>query len=127
MRTATAQTAAGFRNILFATDFSFAAAHAIPYVQRIAKHYDANVVALHVRPPAVNPMTQPTYWPDEETVRRENEVLRQQLLDTFAGIHTTPLIEEGDIGSQLQEAIAKNSSDLVVIGTRGRIACMSFD
>ena len=120
MKSATARTAVGFRNILFATDFSSAAAHAIPYVKRIAKHYDANLVALHVRPVAVNPMTQPTYWPDEETIQKENEEHREQLLDTFAGIPTTALIEEGDIQSRLQEAIEKNSADLVVIGTRGR-------
>jgi nucleotide-binding universal stress UspA family protein len=120
MKTATARTSAGFCNILFATDFSSASAHAIPYVKRIAKHYDANLVALHVRPPVVSPMTEPAYWPDEETIRKENEVLREQLLDTFAGIRTTPLIEEGDIQSWLQEAIAKNNTDLVVVGTRGR-------
>ena len=120
MKTATARTAVGFRNILFATDFSSAAAHAIPYVKRIAKHYDANLVALHVRPPAVNPMTQPASWPDEETIRKENEEYREQLLDTFAGTRTTALIEEGDVQSQLQEAMAKNNTDLVVIGTRGR-------
>ncbi len=120
MKTATAQTAVNFRNILFATDFSSAAAHAIPYVKRIAKRYDANLVALHVRPPVINPMTEPAYWPSEETIRQENEEHRDQLLDTFAGIRTTPLIEEGDIQSRLQDAIAKNNTDLVVIGTRGR-------
>jgi nucleotide-binding universal stress UspA family protein len=120
MKTAPARDAVGFRNILFATDFSFAAAHAIPYVKRIAKRYDANLVALHVRPPAVDPMAQPAYWPDEETIRKENEGYQAQLLETFAGISTTPLIEEGDIQSHLQAAIAKNDTELVVIGTRGR-------
>jgi len=120
MKTATARTALGFRNILFATDFSSAAAHAIPYVKRIAKHYDSNLVALHVRPPAVNPMTQPAYWPDDETIRQENEDYREQLLETFAGIPATALVEEGDIQFRLQEAITKNNIDLVVIGTRGR-------
>ena len=120
MKTATVQTAVGFRNILFATDFSSAAAHAIPYVKRIAKHYDANLVALHVRPVAVNPMTQPAYWPDQETIRKENEEYREQLLDTFAGIRTTAIIEEGDVQSRLQEAMAQNDIDLVVVGTRGR-------
>ena len=120
MKTATARTAVGFRNILFATDFSTAAAHAIPYVKRIAKHYDANLVALHVRQPAVNPMIQPPSWPDEETIRKENEEYRGQLLNIFTGIRTTALIEEGDIQSRLQEAMAKNNTDLVVIGTRGR-------
>ena len=120
MKSATARTAVGFRNILFATDFSPAAAHAIPYVKRLAKHYDANLVALHVRPPSVNPMTQPMSWADGETARKQNEELRNELLDTFAGIHTTALVEEGDIQSQLRDANQKNNTDLVVIGTRGR-------
>jgi nucleotide-binding universal stress UspA family protein len=118
MKTGVTQTA-GFRNILFATDFSPAAAHAIPYIKRIAKYYDANLIVLHVRPSAVNPMTEPAYWPDEETARKENEMLRQQLLDTFAGIRTIALIQEGNIQFRLREAITKNNSDLVVIGTRG--------
>ena len=109
MKTATARTAVCFRNILFATDFSSAAAHAIPYVKRIAKHYDADLVALHVRPPAVNPMTQPGTWPDEETTRKQKEEYRDELLGTFAGIRTTVLIEEGDIQSRLQEAIEKTT------------------
>ena len=120
MKTATARTAMGFRNILFATDFSSAAAHAIPYVKRLAKYYDANLVALHVRPPSVNSMTQPMSWPHGETARKQNEELRNQLLDTFAGIHITALVEEGDIQSQLRNAIQTNDTDLVVIGTRGR-------
>jgi len=38
MKAATARTAVRFRSILFATDFSPAAAQAIPYVKKIAKH-----------------------------------------------------------------------------------------
>jgi hypothetical protein len=74
MKTATAQTASGFANILFATDFSSAAAHALPYVKGIAKHYDANLVAFHLRPPAVNIMTEPSSWPkDIEAAKAEDE------------------------------------------------------
>jgi len=123
MKTATVRTAVPFRNIrniLFATDFSSAAAHAIPYVKRIAKHYDADLIALHVRPPAVNPITQPPTWLDEETIRKQNKELRYELLNTFAGIRTNVLIEEGDIQSRLQKAMEQNNTDLVVIGTRGR-------
>jgi universal stress protein family protein len=65
-------------------------------------------------------MTQPLSWPDGETIRKENEGLLNELLETLAGIHTTALVEEGDIQSRLQDAIRKNNIDLVVIGTRGR-------
>ena len=120
MTTTGVRTEVRFRNILFATDFSPASAHAIPYVKRLAKHYDADLVAIHVRPPAVNPMTQPATWPDEETIRKGNEESQERILHTFTGIRTNAIIEEGDIGSRIQNAIKRNNIDLVVIGTRGR-------
>jgi nucleotide-binding universal stress UspA family protein len=121
MKAATAKTAVGFRNILFATDFSTAAANAIPYVKRIAKHYEANLVALHVHTPTVNPMTPPENWPAleeaEKAIEREH---REVLLRTFDGIPTQVVIEEGSIQENLEAAIEKYHTDLVVIGTRGR-------
>jgi nucleotide-binding universal stress UspA family protein len=121
MKTATAKAVIGFRNILFATDFSPAAARAIPYVKKLAKHYDAALVALHVRTPVVNPMTEPATWPIYlEAAKEQDEQHRGELLTTFAGIPTQVLIEEGSIETCLKEAIEKNNTDLVVIGTRGR-------
>ena len=120
-KTATARTAVGFRNILFATDFSPAAAQAVPYVKRIAKHYDADVVALYVRPPVVNPMMEPATWPiDIEAAKAQDALCRQQLLDTLSGIRAKVLIEEGSIDLCLKSAMEANHTDLVVIGTRGR-------
>ncbi len=121
MKTAAARTAVRFRNILFATDFSAAAAKAVPYVKQIAKHYDADLVALHVRPPVVNPMTEPASWPTYiEAAKAENEKHREEILETFAGIRTQVQIDEGSIEECLEVAIEKNKTDLVVIGTRGR-------
>ena len=121
MNAATAKTAVGFRNILFATDFSPAAAQAVPYVKRIAKHYDADVVALYVRPPVVNPMMEPATWPvDIETAKAQDAFCRQELLDNLSGIRTKVLIEEGSIEACLKAAMESNDTDLVVIGTRGR-------
>ena len=125
MKTATATTAArtavGFRKILFATDFSPAASQAIPYVKKIAKHYDADLVALHVRPPVVNPMTEPGTWPvDIDAAKAQDAGHRHEVLDMFAGMRTEVLIEEGSVQACLEAALAKNNTDLVVIGTRGR-------
>ena len=121
MSTATARAAVRFRNILFATDFSPASAQAIPYVKKIAKHYDADLVTLHVQPPVVNPMTEPGTWPtDVEATKAQNHQHREELLRTFEGIRTLVVIEEGDIQSRLNAAIERNNTDLVVIGTRGR-------
>lgn len=121
MKAATAKSAIGFRNILFATDFSAAAANAIPYVKRIAKHYEANVLALHVHPPMGNPLTPPEAWAAEAaTVEARDQEHREVLFHTFNGLPTQVWIEEGNIVSNLQKAIEKNNIDLVVIGTRGR-------
>jgi nucleotide-binding universal stress UspA family protein len=121
MKATTAKTAAGFRNILFATDFSPAAAQAVPYVKRMAKHYDADVVALYVRPPVVNPVMEPATWPiDIETAKAQDEFCRKELLDSFAGIRTKVLIEEGRINLCLKATMEAYHTDLVVIGTRGR-------
>ena len=65
MHSTAIETRTRFQNILFATDFSAAAAHAIPYVKTIAKHYGSSLAAFHVRPPAVNPATNPDYWAAE--------------------------------------------------------------
>jgi nucleotide-binding universal stress UspA family protein len=118
---ATAKTRTRFENILFATDFSPAAAHAIPFIKKIAKHFQSNLLAFHVKPPVVNPMTQPATWPvDVEAAKVFDKELREELLDTFAGIKTEVLIEEGDIQSGLEKAIQKHNTDLVILGTRGR-------
>lgn len=121
MKAATAKTAVGFRNILFATDFSQAAAQAVPYVRKTAMHYDADLVTLYVRPPVVNPMTNPSYWAAEiEAAKAEDDKHRGEVLDAFPGIRTKVLIEEGNIQPCLDAAIEENHTDLVVIGTRGR-------
>ena len=121
MNTAAARSQARFQNILFATDFSKAAAEAVPYVKKIAEHYAANLVALHVHPPIVNTTIRPAIWAlDVDAERAQDEEDRQELLKTFAGIRTQVLIEEGDIQPCLDAAIEKNNTDLVVIGTRGR-------
>ena len=121
MQAATAKTRTRFENILFATDFSPTAAHAIPFIKKLARHFQSSLVALHVKPPVVNPMTQPATWPvDVEAAKVFDKQHREELLDTFAGINTDVLIEEGDIQSQLDKAIQEHNTDLVIIGTRGR-------
>ena len=121
MKAATAKTRTKFENILFATDFSPAAAHAIPFIKKIARHFQSNLVTLHVKPPVVNPMTQPGTWPvDLQAAKVFDKEHRDELLDTFAGINTEVVIEEGNIQAQLENAIQKYDTDLVIIGTRGR-------
>lgn len=123
MKTATAKAPARtrFENILFATDFSEAAANAIPFIKKFAKHYESNVVALHVRPPLVNPMAEPANWPaDVEAVKSFDKKHREELLGSFYGIKADVQIKEGDMLTCLNDVIEERNTDLLIIGTRGR-------
>jgi len=121
MKAAAAAVQTGFKNVMFATDFSDAAARAIPYIREIAKHYDADLLTLHVRPPCVHAMhyrpTSPTNTADAQI---EDEQRRQEILATFPGIRTKVLIEEGNIDNCMQWALRMNNVDLVVVGTTGQ-------
>jgi len=121
MKAATAKTRTRFENILFATDFSPAAAHAIPFVKALVHHFQSNLVVLHVKPPVVNPITQPATWPVViEAAKAADERHRDELRETFAGINTEVLFEEGGIQANLEKVLEKYDTDLVIIGTRGR-------
>ncbi|HXZ18651.1 MAG TPA: universal stress protein [Candidatus Acidoferrales bacterium] len=115
------ETQLRLKNILFATDFSPAASAAVPYATRLAKLFGAKLWALHVSPPAVNPMTDPRTWTGlEEAAAKKKEEQRETLLQTFSSLDTEILIQEGDLWSIFQAAISDNKIDLVVMGTHGR-------
>jgi nucleotide-binding universal stress UspA family protein len=119
--TVTAPVRTKFDQILFATDFSEAAANAIPFIKKFAKHYESKVLALHVRPPLANPMTRPAIWAlDAEAARISDKEHREEILGSFYGINTEVQIKEGDIQTCLQDSIEKQHADLLIIGTRGR-------
>ncbi len=121
MKTLVAGTRIQLKNVLFATDFSPAAAAALPYAATLAKRFGAKLFALHVRTPVINPMTPPAGWPAlEKTAEIEAREQRSALRNAIPGIETTVLIEEGDIWTHLQAVMERQDIDLVVIGTRGR-------
>lgn len=121
MKAATAKTRARFENILFATDFSPSANHAIPFVQELARHFQSHLVALSARLPAVNSITPPEMWNSEiEAANAVDQKHRRELLETFAGIDTEVMIEIGEIQSIVEDALKEHNTDLVVIGTHGR-------
>lgn len=115
------QTQIQLRNILFATDFSPEAAAAVPNAAWLAELYGAKLWALHVSPPAINPMTDPSTWEYvQEAADKKKQDQRQELLGTFPGLHPHILIEEGELRSIFEKTITDNEIDLVVMGTHGR-------
>ncbi|MFZ0038402.1 MAG: universal stress protein, partial [Candidatus Acidiferrales bacterium] len=121
MKTIEAGSRIEIKNILFTTDFSPAGNSALPYANEFAKRFGAKLYALHVRPPAINPMTQPTTWPVlEEAAKAEAQEERRTLLKSFPGVQPEVLVEEGEFWGILKSTIEKNKIDLIVLGTRGR-------
>ena len=115
------ETRIQLKNILFATDFSPAACAAIPYAARLAELYGAKLWALHVSPPAINPMTDPSTWDyAQEAAERKKQEQRRALLSTFSGLRAQVLIEEGELRSTFESVISEYDIDLVVMGTHGR-------
>jgi nucleotide-binding universal stress UspA family protein len=115
------------KNVLFPTDFSSAADAAIPYVAEIARRFGAQLHALHVRPPVINPMTEPAAWPSlERAAKAEADAQRHSLLAAFPGVKPDVMIEEGDFWQILKSAIEEQRIDLIVLGTRGRSGMAKF-
>ena len=115
------------KNVLFPTDFSPAADGAIPYVSEIVRRFGARLYALYVRPPVINPMTEPASWPAlERAAMAEAKAQRQSLLEAFLGIKPEVMIEEGDFWQILKSIIEQQRIDLIVLGTRGRSGAAKF-
>jgi nucleotide-binding universal stress UspA family protein len=127
MTTLEAGTRIQLTNILFPTDFSPAAAAALPYATEFAKRFGAKLYALHVMTPVVNPMAEPATWAIlEKAADAEAQTHRQTLLESFPGIRPDVFIEEGDLWSILASTVKKNKIDLIVLGTRGRSGVRKF-
>ena len=115
------------KNVLFPTDFSPAGDAAIPYAAEIVRRFGAKLHVLHVRPPVINPMTEPASWPVlERAAQEEAAAQRQLLLSAFPGIETDVMIEEGNFWDVLKTSIEKHKIDLIVLGTRGRSGAGKF-
>lgn len=127
MKTLDTQTRIQLKNVLFLTDFSTAAGGAIPYAAEVAKRFGAKLYALHVQPPAVNPMTEPATWAAlEKSAEAEAKIQREDLLKSFPGMQPEVLIEEGGLWTTLLSVVEKNKIDLIVLGTRGRSGVRKF-
>jgi nucleotide-binding universal stress UspA family protein len=126
--TATAtRTQIQLKNVLFATDFSEAAAAAMPYAKSIARAFAAHLTVLYVRPPVVNPMTPPRTWASAEEAAKVREAWqRSELAQQFAGFRADILMPEGDVRAELPDILRQKKIDLLVMGTHGRAGVRKF-
>jgi nucleotide-binding universal stress UspA family protein len=109
------------KNIVYATDLSFAAERALPYAHEIARRYGATLHVVHAIQPDVYPLVPPTEWPkvakDEEIFREESKAeLEAQLEDVDHKL----IFKRGKVAGVLNEVIEKEKTDLLVMSTHGR-------
>jgi nucleotide-binding universal stress UspA family protein len=109
-------------NVLFATDFSQASNHALPFALEFANRYNATLFLAHAVPPmpAVVPV-EPV--PDQsEMLRRGAEREMQNFADTPAlkDVPHQSIVMDGEAWDVVRQVVADKRIDLVVLGTRGR-------
>src|ERR1700730_5443250 len=116
-----AHTRISLKNILYATDFSAAAAAALPYVKGLSKQYGATVHAVHVRFPATYPIVGPEAMPQIiEAAEEQAKFEEPKLNEEFSSVPHDVFISEGDLWPTITNMVRQQNIDLIVIGTRGR-------
>lgn len=110
-----------FKRILFPTDFSKNADHALPYALAIARHFGAKLYLLHV---VYFPPQMPEYDIGrvlDGLVKNAEKRLRKLILnanETQLIFH--PEVRVGVEYGEITKLAGKEKIDLIVMGTRGR-------
>lgn len=105
------------KNILYLTDFSEPSREALPIAVAIARSYSATVHALHVLTPVIPASCPEALEADRELADMEMQKLESQL----AGVdHDTRVVPTMEVWAAIEQAIAKQQIDLIVLGTHGR-------
>jgi nucleotide-binding universal stress UspA family protein len=121
MKAAQARTKISLKNILFATDFSPAAAAAAPFAIQIARSYEAKVYGVHVNPFENYALAAPEAWSAmAQAAEKETKEHNQHLEEQLKGVEHEVVIGEGNVWEVLSNLIKQKEIDLIVLGTRGR-------
>jgi nucleotide-binding universal stress UspA family protein len=115
------------RKILVPTDFSTSAEQALDWAASLAEHYQAEIVLLHVLPPAS------LMWAaDLDAEQRMEQELAQLWTQTEArlqqeavdlqggGKKVTPLVVRGQPFHEICEVAKGHQVNVIVMGTHGR-------
>jgi len=114
------QTGITLKSIVFATDFSPAAANALPYAADLAARFGARLHIVNATE-APNYALPPQTWRGADEIRdRETQRLRDSLRISFPHVENEVEIWEGTVGRVVAASVDRDHADLVVLGTRGR-------
>lgn len=113
-----------FNRILFPVDFSERSRGAAPFVLSMARHYDADVIALHVlQPPPPLYAGMNTIYPETFDFDGVSADLRkdlQKFVDAeMPKVRVTCTVEAGDPAAVITEFAASESASLIAMPTHG--------
>jgi nucleotide-binding universal stress UspA family protein len=114
---------AKLRNILYATDFSDASMHALPYAAGVAKKLGASLYLCHVVEPSVLVNSAPEAAPTLYDAMRDQAVAQLTALvhsPELKDLDAQTILGAGVIGDALSDVAMEKKIDLVVMGTHGR-------
>jgi len=111
----------GFKNILFATDFSSTTELALPYALQIARQSGGTIHAVHVIQPDIYPLLPPSEWARMAQEEKEfREQRKNQLEEALRGIPHEFLLPAGHVWDNIETILEQKDIDLLILGTHGR-------
>ena len=109
------------KNIVLATDFSLAATAALPFAAELARHFGANLFAVHAKPPENHALATSELWPVAQArLEQETAELIETLRDRFPSVKSEVLVKEGSVWHVVRTSAELTHADLIVVGTNGR-------
>ena len=127
MQTLETTPAISIKNILYPTDFSPAAAAALPFALDIVKLFGSRLIAVHVRTPDAVALTPPLAFPYQTDWAQDSFLQATGPLEqALAGVEHECLVGEGEVWDFLAKVMDERDIDLVVVGTQGRTGLEKF-
>jgi nucleotide-binding universal stress UspA family protein len=113
-----------FQKILFPVDMSDSCTATAPFVEAMARKYNAEVTLLHVleMPTGLIPDWYGGTVPviDTGTIwRAETEAAQSYLTDRFEGLKVRRVVVEGDAAQGIDDYARENGTDLIMMPTHG--------
>jgi nucleotide-binding universal stress UspA family protein len=121
MKAVAVQTRIQLKNIVFATDFSHAAATALPFAAEIAQRFGAKLFAVHAKTPENYALPAAELWPAANAeVEKLAAHLKETLQAQFPSVESEVLLAEGGVWGVVEAVAEQKQADLIVVGTSGR-------
>ena len=113
------------KNVLYATDFSATSESALPYATAICRHFGSTLHVAHVLSDTnlllmtggLDYVSVGTLYEDAHTEAQEKI---QQVAARFGEIPHRTYVRHGQVWTNLNNILAGNGIDLIVVGTHGR-------